>query len=520
MEVVALLERQRHRATALEVSLHTGWTVEDSEEALNRLMVDVRGTFEISGEDGRVLYSFPRDARAAPRDAAPLRRRGALLAVRRPRAPRGRRRLRRRVARRRRGRRAAPALALMVAASRAGGHRNQRGPGLRGGLQSVHEMPMNASPPAAASYNKIVTPRKRRSRAAPGSQEPVPKKKPRADVVEARGRPSLADATKAPAPAVDQPPEARARTTFRLACCPRPRRRAPEPAETIMFEEQPPSEQISILQQFPESFVDRAAKMLFCGDMGELDRPNAPVELDDDDNNAPPLLDVGDRREAAWRARSPPATTGGWRLERSRQLAVVAVPVVGGEARPRAPPGRLKRAEPDALDRSWAASLGESPTPRSIAAEKVVYGHELEQCTFQPEIQKVPPAPRREATPAKAEEPPSKTPQTKKKTSKTRLAPWRETFLDRQNRAAAKAARVRAKRPDDDLDDARSPRTVDDGDDGGAAGAGPRVVPPVRRVARYDDVPSRLHGASRRDREASHHVKDELAGCTFEPPRR
>ena len=59
MEVVALLERQRHRATALEVSLHTGWTVEDSEEALSRLMVDVRGTFEISGEDGRVLYLLP-----------------------------------------------------------------------------------------------------------------------------------------------------------------------------------------------------------------------------------------------------------------------------------------------------------------------------------------------------------------------------------------------------------------------------------------------------------------------------
>ena len=274
----------------------------------------------------------------------------------------------------------------------------------------------------------------------------------------------------------------------------------------------------------------------------------------------------------------------------------------------------------------------------------------------------VPPAPRREATPAKAEEPPSKTPQTKKKTSKTRLAPSAsksidfaqflerqrrdtssrearksrnqpaysfapqlceaslrmydahnrgaaprrkqsrpkrlrsrvrkgrvqtsaettslessevrfrhagETFLDRQNRAAAKAARVRAKRPDDDLDDARSPRTVDDGDDGDAAGSRGRArsfrpsvtsradrhprrsdddlsrLDAIRRrlaaekavakrekalrrdetfapkkvasSARYDDVPSRLHGASRRDREASHHVKDELAGCTFEP---
>ena len=257
----------------------------------------------------------------------------------------------------------------------------------------------------------------------------------------------------------------------------------------------------------------------------------------------------------------------------------------------------------------------------------------------------VPPAPRREATPAKAEEPPSKTPQTKKKTSKTRLAPSAsksidfaqflerqrrdtssrearksrnqpaysfapqlceaslrmydahnrgaarrrkqrrpkqlrsrvpkfrrhtgETFLDRQNRAAAKAARVRAKRPDDDLDDARSPRTVDDGDDGADAGSRGRArsfrpsvtsradrhprrsdddlsrLDAIRRrlaaekavakrekalrrdetfapkkvasSARYDDVPSRLHGASRRDREASHHVKDELAGCTFEP---
>ena len=52
----------------------------------------------------------------------------------------------------------------------------------------------------------------------------------------------------------------------------------------------------------------------------------------------------------------------------------------------------------------------------------------------------VPPAPRREATPAKAEEPPSKTPQTKKKTSKTRLAPSASKsidfaqFLERQRR--------------------------------------------------------------------------------------
>ena len=118
---------------------------------------------------------------------------------------------------------------------------------------------MNASPPAAASYNKLMTPRKRRSRAAPGSQEPVPKK-PRADVVEARGRPSLADATKAPAPAVDQPPEAPRADDFSPCLLPAPAEEpaAPEPAETIMFEEQPPSEQISILQQFPESFVDRA----------------------------------------------------------------------------------------------------------------------------------------------------------------------------------------------------------------------------------------------------------------------
>ena len=141
MEVVALLERQRHRATALEVSLHTGWTVEDSEEALNRLMVDVRGTFEISGEDGRVLYSFPRDARARLR-ATRRRSVAAELCSRH-----GGRALRvlvggfvvaslavvAAVA-------LAAALALMVAASRAGGHRNQRGPGLRSGLQSVHEM--------------------------------------------------------------------------------------------------------------------------------------------------------------------------------------------------------------------------------------------------------------------------------------------------------------------------------------------------------------------------------------------
>ncbi|KAH8059725.1 hypothetical protein JL722_5357 [Aureococcus anophagefferens] len=187
------------------------------------------------------------------------------------------------------------------------------------------------------------------------------------------------------------------------------------------------------------------AKMLFCGDMGELDRPNAPVELDDDDN-APPLLDV-------------------------------------------------------------------------------------------------PPAPRREATPAKAEEPPSKTPQTKKKTSKTRLAPRRRAstrpvlerqrrdtssrearksrnqpaysfapqlcgaspactsahnrggaapgkssrraFLDRQNRAA-KAARVRAKRPDDDLDDARSrgpSTTATRRRDGSRAARGRSAVRDVARTA-------------------------------------
>ena len=112
---------------------------------------------------------------------------------------------------------------------------------------------------------------------------------------------------------------------------------------------------------------------------------------------------------------------------------------------------------------------------------------------------------------------------------------------------------MRAKRPDDDLDDARSPRTVDDGDDGDAAGSRGRArsfrpsvtsradrhprrsdddlsrLDAIRRrlaaekavakrekalrrdetfapkkvasSARYDDVPARLHGASRRDRE-------------------
>ena len=117
------------------------------------------------------------------------------------------------------------------------------------------------------------------------------------------------------------------------------------------------------------------AKMLFCGDMGELDRPNAPVELDEDNNNTPPLLDVGDRREAAWRARSPPATTdalgGSSDPDSSLSSPSQSSAAKRDLARLR---GRLKqRAEPDALDRSWAASLGESPTKRSIAAEKVLH---------------------------------------------------------------------------------------------------------------------------------------------------
>ena len=116
------------------------------------------------------------------------------------------------------------------------------------------------------------------------------------------------------------------------------------------------------------------AQMLFCGDMGELDRPNAPVELDDQ-NSAPPLLDVGDRREAAWRARSPPATTdalgGSSDPDSSLSSPSQSSAAKRDLARLR---GRLKqRAEPDALDRSWAASLGESPTKRSIAAEKVLH---------------------------------------------------------------------------------------------------------------------------------------------------
>jgi hypothetical protein len=117
------------------------------------------------------------------------------------------------------------------------------------------------------------------------------------------------------------------------------------------------------------------AKMLFCGDMGDLDRPFAPVELDDDDNNAPPLLDVGDRREAAWRARSAPATTdalgGSSDPDSSLSSPSQSSAAKRDLARLR---GRLKqRSEPDALDRSWAASLGESPTKRSIAAEKVLH---------------------------------------------------------------------------------------------------------------------------------------------------
>ena len=137
-----MLERQRFRATALDVSLGTGWTVEESEEALSRLMCDVRGTFEISGEDGRVLYSFPADTRArlgrqrwSARLVGPVVRHGetvlrfvvggfvlaslAVVAV---------------VA-------VAAAVAVVAAAAHQGGGRGRsRGPGLRGGLQNLHEV--------------------------------------------------------------------------------------------------------------------------------------------------------------------------------------------------------------------------------------------------------------------------------------------------------------------------------------------------------------------------------------------
>ena len=61
-QVLAVLERQRYRATALDISLKTGATVEDSEEALAQLLAACGGSYEFRGET--VVYIFPSNVKS------------------------------------------------------------------------------------------------------------------------------------------------------------------------------------------------------------------------------------------------------------------------------------------------------------------------------------------------------------------------------------------------------------------------------------------------------------------------
>ena len=61
-QLVAVLERQRYRATALDISLKTGATVEDSEEALAQLLAACGGSYEFRGEI--VVYIFPQNIKS------------------------------------------------------------------------------------------------------------------------------------------------------------------------------------------------------------------------------------------------------------------------------------------------------------------------------------------------------------------------------------------------------------------------------------------------------------------------
>ena len=61
-KLLEVLERQRYRATALDVSLKTGETCEDSEEALARLLAAAGGSYEFRGDT--VVYIFPRDVKS------------------------------------------------------------------------------------------------------------------------------------------------------------------------------------------------------------------------------------------------------------------------------------------------------------------------------------------------------------------------------------------------------------------------------------------------------------------------
>ena len=61
-QLLAVLERQRYRATALDISLKTGATVEDSEEALAQLLAACGGSYEFRGET--VVYIFPSNVKS------------------------------------------------------------------------------------------------------------------------------------------------------------------------------------------------------------------------------------------------------------------------------------------------------------------------------------------------------------------------------------------------------------------------------------------------------------------------
>ena len=61
-QLLAVLERQRYRATALDISLKTGATVEDSEEALAQLLAACGGSYEFRGEI--VVYIFPSNVKS------------------------------------------------------------------------------------------------------------------------------------------------------------------------------------------------------------------------------------------------------------------------------------------------------------------------------------------------------------------------------------------------------------------------------------------------------------------------
>ena len=61
-QLLAVLERQRYRATALDISLKTGATVEDSEEALAQLLAAAGGSYEFRGET--VVYIFPSNVKS------------------------------------------------------------------------------------------------------------------------------------------------------------------------------------------------------------------------------------------------------------------------------------------------------------------------------------------------------------------------------------------------------------------------------------------------------------------------